>query len=191
MTVRIVPSTGFATAPYAVFAPSRQGVGQVEPVEPALAAEPLGHAPEDLAGDDAGVAARAHQRPEADRGGDPLGRLARDRLRLVERGLDRREHVRAGVAVGDRVDVEAVDLVDVRLEVGDGGAERVEQAGAVAATDGPSGDVRAAVGEVARADGRSAAPAGRDGSGAVGWTCRPSTWMTSRATSRSSARRRA
>ena len=44
MTVRIVPSTGLATAPYAVFAPERQGVGEVEAVEPALAAEALGHA---------------------------------------------------------------------------------------------------------------------------------------------------
>ena len=74
ITVRIVPSTGLATAPYAVLAPERQGVGQVQAVEPALAAEALGHAAEDLAGDDARVAARAHQRPEADRRGDPLGR---------------------------------------------------------------------------------------------------------------------
>ena len=51
----------------------RQGVRQVEPVEPPLPAEALGHAAEDLARDDPGVAARAHQRPEADRRRDPLG----------------------------------------------------------------------------------------------------------------------
>ena len=130
----------------------RQRVGEVEAVEPALAAEALGHAPEDLAGDDARVAAGAHQRPEADRGRDPLGRLAGGRLGLVERGPDRGEHVRAGVAVGDRVDVEAVDLVDVGLEVGDGRPERLEQPGAVAGRGAPSGDVRPAVGEVARSD---------------------------------------
>ena len=129
----------------------RHRVGEVEAVEPAFPAEPVGHAPEDLARDDPRVAPRAHERAEADRGGDPVGRLAGDRLRLVERGLDRRVHVRAGVAVGDRVDVEAVDLVDVRLEVRDGGAERAEQAVPVAGTTGHLGDVRAAVGEVARA----------------------------------------
>ena len=57
-------------------------------------------------------------------------------LGLLERRPDRREHVRAGVAVGDRVDVEAVDLVDVRLEVGDGRAEGVEEPGAVAGAAG-------------------------------------------------------
>ena len=50
--------------------------------------------------------------------------------------LHRREHVRAGVAVGDRVDVERVDLVDVRLEVRDGGAERGEEPRAVARAAG-------------------------------------------------------
>ena len=110
----------------------RQGVGEVEAVEPALATEPLGHAAEDLAGDDARVAAGAHQRPEADGGGDPLGRLTGRALGLLERGLDGREHVRAGVAVRDRIDVERVDLVDVRLEVRDRRAEGAEQALAVA-----------------------------------------------------------
>ena len=98
-----------------------------------------------------------------------LGRLAGDRLRLVQGGLDRGQHVRAGVAVGDRVDVELVDLVDVGLEVGDGRPERLEQAVAVAGPSGHLGDVRAAVGEVARADphrqrgrGRGQRPARRD-----------------------------
>ena len=142
---------------------------------------------EDLARDDARVAAGAHQRPEADRGGDPVGRLARDRLGLVERRPDRREHVRAGVAVGDRVDVQAVDLVDVRLEVGDRGPERVEEPGAVAGPAGASGDVRPAVGEVARPDRGSGRPRTTAGGAPPGWTRRPPTWMTSRSTSRPSA----
>ena len=100
-----------------------------------------------------GVAARAHQRPEADRRGDPLGRLAGDALGLVERGPDGREHVRPGVAVGDRVDVEAVDLVDVGLEVGDRGPEGLEQPGAVA---GPPGHQATSVPLSARSRGRMA-----------------------------------
>ena len=80
---------------------------------------------EDLAGDDARVAAGAHQRPEADRGGDALGVGWPARpVGLLERGPDRGQHVRAGVAVRDREDVEGVDLVDVRLEVRDRGRGR-------------------------------------------------------------------
>ena len=53
--------------------------------------------------------------------GDALGvRVGAGPLGLVERRPDRGEHVRAGVAVGDREDVERVDLVDVGLEVRDG-----------------------------------------------------------------------
>ena len=56
----------------------RQRVGEVEAVEPASCRpRPSAMPAEDLAGDDARVAAGAHQRPEADRGGDrarPAGR---------------------------------------------------------------------------------------------------------------------
>ena len=114
----------------------RQGVRQVQPVEPRLSAERLGHAPEDLAGDDARVAAGAHQRPEADRRSDTVGRLARHPIGLLERRSNRGQHVRSGVAVGDRVDVEGVDLVDVRFEVRDRGSEGLQQARTIA---GPSG----------------------------------------------------
>ena len=100
-----------------------------------------------------GVAARAHQRPEADRGRDPVGRLAGGRLGLLERGPDRGEHVRAGVAVGDRVDVEAVDLVDVGLEIRDGGPERLEEPGPVA---GPAPHQATSVPLSARSRGRIA-----------------------------------
>ncbi len=109
-------------------------MGEVETVEPALPLETAGHAVEDLARDHPGVAASAHERPEADRGGDPIGRLAGRSLRLLERDPDGRRHVRAGVAVGDREDVHGVDLVDVSLEVGHGRAEGRQQAGAVTAS---------------------------------------------------------
>ena len=110
----------------------RERVGEIEAVEPGLAGEPLGHAAEDLARDHAGVAAGPHQRAEGDRRRDALDRHLRDGFGLVERGLDRRVHVRAGIAVRHRVDVEAVDLLDVGLEVGDRRPERVEKTLAVA-----------------------------------------------------------
>ena len=52
----------------------RERMREVEAVEPRLAGERLGHAPEDLARDHAGVAAGAHQRAEGDRGRDALDR---------------------------------------------------------------------------------------------------------------------
>ena len=170
--------------------PERQGVGQVEAVEPALAAQTLGHPAEDLAGDDARVAARAHQRPEADRGGDPFGRAVGGRLGLVERGLDRGVHVRARVAVGDRIDVERVDLVDVRLEVGDGRLERSEEALAVARA---ARHQATSVPLSARSRCPTAAGSTRstDGGPPPGPKRRPSMWMVRRRTSRSSALRSA
>ena len=110
----------------------RHGVGQVQAVEPALAAEALGHPAEDLARDDARVAARTHQRPEADRRSDPLGRPVRGPFGFVEGRLDRCVHVSTGVTVGDRIDIEGVDLVDVRLHVGDCRTERSQETLAVA-----------------------------------------------------------
>ncbi len=131
-----------------------QRMGEVQAVEPPLPAQPVGHTPEDLARDDARVAAGAHERPEADRGRDPVRRLSGDRFGLVQGRLDGGVHVRSGVAIGNGVHVQAVDLVDVRLEVGDGRPERFEQTVSVAGPTGHLGDVRAAVGEVARADTR-------------------------------------
>ncbi len=164
----------------------RQGVRQIEAVEPALAAQPFGHATEDLAGDDSRVATCAHQRPEADRRRDPVGRLPGRRLRFLERGPDRGQHVRAGVAVGDRVDVQGVDLVDVRLEVGNGRPERLQQALAVAR---PAGHQATSVPLSARSRGptdpRSAWMT--DGGAPPGPKRRPSMWIVSRRTSRPSA----
>ena len=136
ITVRIVPSTGLATAPYAVFAPFESAWARSRPLKRDLAGEGLGHAPEDLARDHAGVAAGTHQRTEADRRRDPVDGELRHAFGLLEGGLDGRVHVRARVAVRDRVDVQAVDLVDVGLEVRRGGPERLEQRGPVA---GPTG----------------------------------------------------
>jgi hypothetical protein len=132
--------------------PLAQRMGEIQAVEPLLASDRLRHAAEDLAGDDARVAARAHERPEADRGGDPVGGLTGDGLGLVERGPDRGEHVRPGVAVGDGIDVEAVDLVDMRLQVRDRRPERIEQPVPVASAAGHLGDVRPAVRQVPGSD---------------------------------------
>ncbi len=97
-----------------------------------LAGEALGEAAEDLREDDARVAAGAHEGAEADRGGDAVRLLPADALTLLEGGADGGEHVRAGVAVRDGVDVERVELVDVRLDRRDRGAERAQEALAVA-----------------------------------------------------------
>ena len=184
MTVRIVPSTGLATAPYAVLAPSLSAWARSRPLNRFLPATASAMPAEDLARDDARVAARTHEGAEADRGGDPVGRLARDRLGLVERGPDRGQHVRPGVAVRDRIDVEAVDLVDVRLEVRDRRPERIEQPVPVA---GAAGHQATSVPLSASSLGRT--PPSGSAVGACGrlppaGTCRPSTWMTMRATSR-------
>ena len=136
-----------------------QGMRQVQAVEPRLAAERLGHAPEDLAGDDTRVAAWPHQRPEADGRPDPIGRLAGDEIRLLEGRADRGQHVRAGIAVGDGIDVERVDLLDVRLEVCDRGPEGLEQAWTIA---GPSGHQATSVPLSARSRGPIDAGSGRE-----------------------------
>ena len=120
-------------------------VREVEAVEPPLAGEAVRHAGQDLAGDDAGVAAGAHQRPEAHGLGHPLDvGVGADLVGLLERGADRGQHVRAGVAVRDREHVERVDLVDVRLEARDRAPEGRQEPGAVARPARPSGDVRPA-----------------------------------------------
>ena len=150
----------------------RQGVCQVQAVETSLAVERLGHAPEDLARDHARIAARAHERPVADRGRDPIGRLPGGRLRLVERGADRGEHVRTGVAVRDRVDVEAVDLLDVGLEVGDGRPECLQEPGPIA---GPAPHQATSVPLSARSRGRIAVGSAwtTAGGAPAGWTRKP------------------
>ncbi len=108
-------------------------MGEVEAVEPLLALQALRDAGQDLARDDARVAAGAHQRPEARRVGDAVGvGVGPGLVGLLERGPDGGQHVRAGVAVGHREHVERVDLVDVRLEGRDGAPEGGQEAGPVA-----------------------------------------------------------
>src|SRR5438128_770480 len=107
-------------------------MGEIEAVEPTLAAQPLGHAPEDLRGDHARVAPRAHERPETDRGRDPISRLPSDGLCLLERRVDRCNHVRAGVTVRDGEHVERINVVAVHLEVRDSRTKRRQKASAVA-----------------------------------------------------------
>jgi len=67
---------------------------------------------------------------------------------MLESGLHRVEHVRAGVAIGDRVDVERVDLFDVGFEPRRRGFERgKERRGVTACYDGRTLPVRDTVAE--------------------------------------------
>ena len=94
-TVSIVPSTGSGTAAYA-----RRTASCGPPVH-----EPR----EELGEDDAAVAAGAEQRPV--------------RAAVAERA-QRRQEVVPRVAVGDREDVQLVDLFPVALEVRDRALEQ-------------------------------------------------------------------
>ena len=131
--------------------PERQCVREIEPAEPPLAGEALGKPAQDLAGDDAGVAARSHQRAVADRGGHALHRhLAAGPLGLLQRGPRRRDHVRAGVSVRDREDVQRVDLVGVGLEVRHRAPHRIEKSGPRAVRPRGGSAARAGVRRIAR-----------------------------------------
>ena len=99
----------------------------------------LGGAADQLREDDAGVAAGAQQRSAGD-GLDDLvaadlvqrALVLGEPVELVEHGAQRERHVVAGVAVGDREDVEVVDLLTASFEFAEGplddGAE-AEKAG--------------------------------------------------------------
>ena len=79
--------------------------------------ELLGGAADQLGEDDAGVAAGAEQRGAGDGVDDLVAAdlvdlaLPREPVELVEHGAQRERHVVARVAVGDREDVEVVDLL--------------------------------------------------------------------------------
>ncbi len=93
----------------------------------------LGGAADDLAEDDAGVAAGAHQRRAGQRlhqlGSPDLVDLeAVEAVELLHHGPHRHRHVVAGIAVGDREDVEVVHLLATRLQVGVGGADDAPEA---------------------------------------------------------------
>ena len=73
--------------------------------------EALRHAAEDLARDDAGVAAGTHEGAVRDRLGNGLHvRVCGKRLDLTDDGAERERHVGAGVAIGHGEDVELVDV---------------------------------------------------------------------------------
>ena len=108
-----------------------QRPGKVGAVETLPAAQPFGHAPKYLRGDDAGVAPSAHERPEADGGGYSIGRPAGHSIRLGQCRAHRGEHVAAGVAVRHGEYVERVHLVDMVGKVVDGGVEGRQESGSV------------------------------------------------------------
>ncbi len=96
--------------------------------------ELLGGAADDLAEDHAGVATGPHQRRPG-HGVDELGAvrllalLGLDPVELGEHRAHRQRHVVAGVAVGDRIDVQVVDLVAAGVEVRIGGLDDPPEAG--------------------------------------------------------------
>ena len=123
-----------------------------------LPCRPCAMPAQDLARDDARVAAGAHQRPEARRVGDAVGvGVGPGLVGLLERRPDRGQHVRAGVAVGHREHVERVDLVDVGLEGRDGAPEGGQEAGPVARA---ARHQATSVPLAARSDGRGSPEAG-------------------------------
>ena len=95
----------------------RQRVRQVGPAEAMLATESVGHAAEDLGGNDARVAARPHQCPKADGLSYPISRRIVNGFSLGQRRLNCGQHVAAGVAVRDRKDIERIDLFDMGRKV--------------------------------------------------------------------------
>ena len=95
---------------------------------PRAARQLLGGAADDLAQDDAGVAARAHQRRAGDGVDDRLAGLGVDRLpveavQLAHHGAHGQRHVVPGVPVGDREHVQVVDLLAALLQVPVGGLD--------------------------------------------------------------------
>ena len=90
--------------------------------------EDLRRAADDLAQDDARVAARAHQRGVRDRVDDRLSPdlvdlTPVDALQCLDHRLQGERHVVARVAVGDREHVQVIDLVASLIEVSVGGRD--------------------------------------------------------------------
>ena len=112
-TVRIVPSTGRTTAlrarseAWAIASVRTSGLTSAR----AGRRHALAHAPQQLGEDDARVPPGSHQRPVPD-GLAHLGQAGSrvDALELADHRLEGQGHVRARVAVGHRVDVQAVDV---------------------------------------------------------------------------------
>jgi hypothetical protein len=103
--------------------PGRVGGAPERGRDRAVFVEALDGAADDLREDDAGVAARSEQRRVGDVGVPRLERLAD--------GAHGEQHVRPGVAVGHRIDVEVVDARPVAVESGFGRAGELEHATAL------------------------------------------------------------
>ena len=86
--------------------------------------KPLAQATQDLAGDDAGIATGAHERAMGHglAQGGSIG-IGRKRGNLAGNGLHRERHVGSRVAIGNRKDVQAVDLLLARGELRRGGCD--------------------------------------------------------------------
>ena len=106
----------------------------------------LGGAADELGEDDAAVAAGSQQRRARHRLDDllaadlvhrALAALARQAVELGQHRAHGEDHVVAGVAVGHREDVEVVDLLAARLEVGQGSLDGVAKADEVGGGHGP------------------------------------------------------
>ena len=132
-TVRIVPSTGCDDSREGRLAALLEGAGELAAADLLDVGDGFAQAAEELRQDHAAVAARTHQRAQAERRRDARhGAISLGNgLGLAQSRLDRGQHVRARVPVGDREDVERVDLVDLRVEHGRRVAQRGEQAVAV------------------------------------------------------------
>jgi hypothetical protein len=96
-------------------------------------AEGAGDTSEDLTEDDPGIAPGAHERPIRDRPaggahGVAVGGLEIDVVERLDDALDRERHIRAGVAVGDRVDVQPIHGLAVPLQRLGEGAHREHEA---------------------------------------------------------------
>ena len=113
----IVPSTGRFTARYAESLAPRNARASKRRAHALVLAEHLDEAADDLGEDDAGVPASAHQRRARDVLGDRLAVLGRGGLESLDDRPQGEHEVRAGVAVGDGVDVQVVDPPAVRLEI--------------------------------------------------------------------------
>ena len=116
MTVSMVPSTGSLTARYALVAPSASASLKSAVVSSSERAPYVADAAHDLRQDDARVAARAHERPLGDGGGDRRHALGVAVLQLFEDGAHGEREVGAGVTVRDGIHVEVVDDVALGLE---------------------------------------------------------------------------
>ena len=124
-TVRMVPSAGSRTDAVRAVGGARHGGGDQDRVHELARAgdELLRGAADELAQDDAAVSARAEQRRASD-GVDDL--VATDLVDLAlggeivefgENGTKGQRHVVSRIAIGDREDVQVVDLMPPRFEV--------------------------------------------------------------------------